>query len=97
MNARSSWCGVPTPSVVYACPHTREEFDLIGLEPRVGKWQSDEFTTNMRADGQQWERRCTSKTLGDFAGDTVTVIFQWWEERPIAVAAAADAVQGGAA
>lgn len=77
------FCAVPMPTIVYAGPATKEEFDRIQLKETVHDWQPGRAST-LREDGQQWERQCHSKTLGNFEQDGVTVVFQWFDERPIA-------------
>jgi hypothetical protein len=76
-----SFCAVPTPTIVYASPSTREEFDRLSLPMNVHAWTPCEMTTLIKADGHQWERQCHSKSLGSFAPDEVTVIFQWFDYR----------------
>lgn len=86
-----SFCAVPLPTLVYAGPKTREEFDLIAIEPTVHVWQPCEWWEAREApdedDGRKWERRCTSKTLGEIGDSTgVTVIFQWFDYRVVGAA-----------
>ncbi|MFC6838576.1 hypothetical protein [Xanthomonas theicola] len=76
-----AYCGIPTPTLVYAGPSSREDFDRLELPATVHDWKPDATTTLIKADGKQWERRCTSKTLGDMGSNSVTVVFQWWDHR----------------
>jgi hypothetical protein len=76
-----SFCGIHGGKLVYACPKTKAEFDLLPLEVRVHDWQSDKTTTLIKGDGNEWERRCHSKELESTTG--ITVIFQWWDERAV--------------
>lgn len=77
-----SFCAIPTPRLVYAGPQTREEFDRLELPEQVHEWKADPTTTLLKNDGQQWEHRCHSKTLGEFGTPgVVAVIFQWFEYR----------------
>lgn len=85
----ASFCGVPSPKIIYAGPGSREEFDLIALPEMLHAWKADSSETFLRNDGQQWERRCHSKTLGELGRDPVCVIFQWFEARPVGAADAA--------
>jgi len=80
--SRSSFCAIPLPRLVYAGPKTREEFDCLELPETVHEWKADPTETLLKADGQQWEHRCHSKTLNELgvAGE-VAVIFQWFEYR----------------
>ncbi|MEN1942681.1 hypothetical protein WCE55_02315 [Luteimonas sp. MJ293] len=77
-----SFCGVPTPGLVYVGPATREEFDLIDLPETVQPWIFDITETLLRNDGTEWQRRCRSKCLGELGKDSICVIFQWFEARP---------------
>lgn len=77
-----SFCGVPTPGLVYVGPATREEFDLIDLPETVHPWIFDNTETLFRNDGTEWQRRCRSKCLGELGVDPICVIFQWFEARP---------------
>lgn len=91
---QDAFCGVPLPNLVYIGPGTREEFDRINLPATVHGWLPDDFHTRMQRDGRAYERRCTSKTLGELGNrDGVAVIFQWFDfrvaESPPAVALAA--------
>ncbi|EWC53133.1 hypothetical protein XAR_0573 [Xanthomonas citri pv. glycines str. 8ra] len=72
---------MPAPTLVYASPATREEFDRISLPATQHEWKADSTLTLIKGDGQRWQRRCTSKVLGEHARDSVTVIFQWFDER----------------
>lgn len=76
-----SFCAVALPNTVYAGPRTKQEFDQIALPELVHSWAPSDTVSLLRKDGRQWERRCFSKCL---EGGPVTVIFQWFEERPIA-------------
>lgn len=76
----TAFCAIPTPRLVYASPATKEEFDRLQIQETVHDWLPCRTTALVKNDEQQWERRCHSKTLGDF-GDGVTVIFQWFDER----------------
>lgn len=79
-----SFCTVPIPRTVYAGPSTKEEFDRLPLPETVHDWQHSETTTLLKKDGQQWERRCHSKVLGDYSRPgQVVVIFQWFDERVV--------------
>lgn len=78
-----SFCSVPAAHYIYAGPRTREEFDLIALPEMVHEWKHDRITTLLKNDGQQWERRCHSKCVGEHGAGKVTVIIQWFEERPV--------------
>ncbi|NIK50298.1 hypothetical protein [Xanthomonas arboricola] len=84
----TTFCAVPTPTLVYASPATREEFDRIQLPATQYDWQADETTTLIKADGQKWQRRGTVKVLNDHAPGLVTVIFQWFDRRVAAEEAA---------
>lgn len=75
-----SFCGIATPTLVYAGPPTKEDFDKLACDEMVHDWKPDRTTTLLKADGLEWERRCHSKTVG---GSGVLVIFQWFDERPI--------------
>lgn len=86
MSTQLTFCAVPLPHLVYAGPHTREEFDRLALPETVHEWKADTTFTLIKNDGQAWERRCHSKVLGDHSRDSVTVIFQWFDERPVEVA-----------
>ena len=86
-----SFCAVPLPSTIYAGPATRAEFDRIPLPELVHEWQFDKVATLLKNDGQKWERRCHSKALGDHSQSSITVIFQWFDERPVEVS-----TEGGA-
>lgn len=79
--AAYSFCGVPTPGLVYAGPRTKEEFDRIDLPETVHDWQPDKFETIRHDDGHQYERRCHSKVLGELGHGSVQVIFQWFDIR----------------
>lgn len=83
--SRPSFCAVPAAQYVYAGPATREEFDLIALPETVHDWKLCRTTTLIKNDGQQWERRCHAKQLGEPGSGRVNVIFQWFEERPISL------------
>lgn len=87
-----TFCAIPSPSTVYAAPSTRAEFDRLALPEIVHDWRVDSVTTLLEDDGRTWERRCHSKVLGDHSPGSLTVIFQWFDQRP----AKANA-QGGAA
>ncbi len=76
----SSGCSIALPTVVYAWTATKEEFDKLALSETLHDWKSDKTTTVLKGDGQEWERRCHSKTV---EGSGVLVIFQWFDERPI--------------
>lgn len=78
-----SFCTVPTPSVVYAGPTMKEEFDRIPLEETIHDWAHDKVETLLRNDGQPYESRCHSKAFGDIG--KLYVIFQWVEHRVSAV------------
>lgn len=77
-----SWCSVALPNTVYVGPRTRDEFDAIALPAQEHGWAPSDVVNLVRGDGRKWERRCFSKCL---EGGPVTVIFQWFEERPVAV------------
>jgi hypothetical protein len=77
----SSGCSIVTPTTVYAWTNTKEEFDKLAREEKIHDWKPDKTWTVIKGDGQEWERRCHSKTV---EGDGVMVIFQWFDERPIA-------------
>lgn len=77
-----TFCAVPIPRLIYAGPATREEFDRIPLEATVHEWKFDRTITILKSDGQPWERRATTKCLGEHDDKGVTVIFQWFDERP---------------
>ena len=79
-------CSVATPTLVYVWP-TKEEFDKLGVEEMLHDWRPDRTGTMLRSDGLQWQRRCHSKTI---EGSGITVIFQWFDERPVALCATAD-------
>lgn len=98
MNARQfTFCGVPTPTgkLIYAGPATREEFDRIPLPAKQFDWNPCQTTTVLKADGREWERRVTAKSLDD-ASTGISIIFQWFEERPVEQAAEQTALVGGA-
>ncbi|MYM92240.1 hypothetical protein [Duganella vulcania] len=76
----SSGCKVATPNTVYAWTRTKAEFDTIALPETAHAWAPSDVVDLIRSDGRKWERRCFSKCLD---GGPVTVIFQWFEERPI--------------
>ncbi|QSR16036.1 hypothetical protein [Novosphingobium sp. KA1] len=80
------FCGVSTPTLIYAGPGTREEFDQIALPERVAAWRDDEATTLFKNDGQQWQIQMHSKMLCGDTSDAVIVIFQWPEYRAIEAA-----------
>lgn len=80
-----SFCSIPIPTTVFAGPRTREEFDALAVEATVHDWRPCSTTTLLRHDGQQWERRCTSKLIE--AGN-IRVVIQWFDERPATEAAA---------
>ena len=77
---KHSFCSVALPHIVYAGPSTKKEFDAIPLSVSVHEWKPSDIVTMVRRDGQQWEQRVHSKAL---EGGPVTVIFQWFVERPI--------------
>ncbi|MBB3806379.1 hypothetical protein FHR51_002531 [Xanthomonas arboricola] len=77
----TTFCAAPIPTLVYASPATREEFDRLPLPATQHDWKADSTLALIKGDGQQWQRRCTSKVLGEHARDSVTVIFQWFDER----------------
>lgn len=70
---------VATPSLVYAWPKSREEFDRIAADETVHEWADDPVWTAIKHDGCTWQRRCRSKSI---EGGDVMVVFQWFEERP---------------
>lgn len=76
-----SYCGIYSPTLVYAQPATKEEFDKLALKEQVYDWKPCKATNVLKNDGQHWERRCHCKVLGDHRPDEITVIFQWWDER----------------
>lgn len=78
-----SGCSVATPTLIYAWPATKEEFDRIAIAEMVHEWRPCRTTTVLKDDGQEWERRCHSKAIGDVVSEPVSVIFQWFEERPV--------------
>lgn len=80
---RHSFCGVPIPEAIYAGPRTRAEFDRIPLPENVFEWSEDSTATLLRNDGRRWERRCRAKHLASVR-PAPDVIFQWFDERPIA-------------
>ena len=88
-----SFCAIPLPHIVYVGPATKEEFARLKLPELVHDWASDPTHTLLENDGQEWQRRCHSKSLGEFLPGQITVIFQWFEYRPIVVSVA----EGGAA
>lgn len=73
----ASGCSIPMPTLVYAWPK-KAEFDLLAVPEIIHEWKPCRSTTVLKADGQEWERRCHSKTVED---GEVTVIFQWFDER----------------
>jgi hypothetical protein len=79
--AAHSFCAVPTSGAVFAGPRTKEEFDSIPLPETVHDWKPDKTETLLRNDGQQYERRCHSKMLGEPGTGSVYVIFQWFDVR----------------
>lgn len=81
-------CSVVTPTIVYAWP-TKDEFDKLAIPAMIHDWKPDRTTTLLRSDRQEWERQCHSKMI---QADGVKVIFQWFDERPIA--ANGDQVEG---
>lgn len=85
---RNSFCGIPTPTLVYAGPQTKAEFDALALPGDVHDWKPDEVQTLIRNDGRQWEHRCHSKVL---EANGVMVIFQWFDRRPVETAAPVEA------
>jgi len=80
----SSFCSVLSETTVFAGPRTKEEFDRIALPEMVHEWKPDKIETLLRADGSEYEQRCHSKQLGNYAEGTITVIFQWFESRRMA-------------
>jgi hypothetical protein len=82
MSEQLMFCAVPLPYLVYVGPRTREEFDRIALPETVHEWSLDPICTLIKHDGQEWERRCHSKALGDYSRGSVSVVFQWFDERP---------------
>lgn len=83
---RISFCSAPLPNLVYAGPASKDEFDRISLpENPAGTWTADPARTILEEDGQNWERRCYTKTLGELGSGQVAVIFQWFEYRPAAI------------
>lgn len=71
-------CSVAIPTVAYAWP-TKEDFDKLAVAETLHDWKPDRTGTVLKNDGQEWERRCHSKTID---GNGVMVIFQWFDERP---------------
>ena len=80
MNIHKQFCVVPLPNLVYVGPATRDEFDRLALEVTVHGWERATSLDAIYNDGQQRERRVTSKVI---EANGVTVIFQWLEERVI--------------
>lgn len=72
-------CCVATPTLVYAWPASRTEFDKIAIPETVHAWKPCSTTTLVKNDGRQWERRVHSKTVNG----PVMVVFQWFDERPM--------------
>jgi hypothetical protein len=77
---KKSSCFVALPTVVYASPETKEDFDKIALEEHIHDWRPSSATTVLQNDGQEWEIRCHSKTV---EASGVLAIFQWFDERPV--------------
>lgn len=75
-----SGCSVATPTTIYAWTSTKAEFDTIALPEKIHEWKESETVALLRGDGRAWERRVFSKALD---GGPVSVIFQWFEERPL--------------
>ncbi|WP_395391429.1 hypothetical protein WBP07_12510 [Novosphingobium sp. BL-8A] len=80
------FCAVSSPTLIYAAPRTKEEFDQISLPEQVFEWKDDEAATLVGNDGQQWQTRIHAKMLGDGDSAAVMVIFQWVEYRAVEVA-----------
>ncbi|MDA3922730.1 MAG: hypothetical protein PF501_18940 [Salinisphaera sp.] len=74
-------CVTAFGQLAYVWPRTWGAFDAIPLEKRIGNWENDPASTICKDDGREWQKRCHSKTLGNFAAGSVTVIFQWFEPR----------------
>jgi hypothetical protein len=86
---KKSSCSVASPTVVYASPATKEDFDKLALEELIHDWRPSSAETVLQNDGQEWEIRCHSKTV---EASGVLVIFQWFDARPIKSAEQPDAV-----
>lgn len=82
-----TFCAVATPSLVFAGPRHRHDYDRLPLPETVGDWAPSFATSMAKADGREWEVRIRSKAIEGCGA--VTVIFQWREERPVAMEAAA--------
>ncbi len=92
MSTQTTFCAIPLPGVVYAGPKTRAEFDALPLPETVHDWVGSDTTTLLKADGRRWERRCHVKAV---EGQGVRVIFQWFDERPVAGQEEPAAIQKG--
>lgn len=75
-------CSVATPTLIYAWT-TQDAFDLIALPELIHSWKHCQVTTLIKRDGQEWERRCHSKSMKK---NGVMVVFQFFEERPVQTA-----------
>lgn len=76
---RTSGCAIATPTLVYAWPKSRSEFDRLQLPLKTYPWQHCDIVTLCKRDGQQWETQMNAKTI---EANGVTVVFQWRDERP---------------
>jgi len=74
---------VALPTLVYAWPKTKEDFDMIATPETIHDWEPCSTTTLLKGDGQKWERRCHSKSVGGDKPGDVMVVFQWFDERPL--------------
>lgn len=83
LNTQITFCRVPHSRLVYAAPHSREEFDALPLPEILHNWQPSRSATLSHADGVEWEVRLRSKVL---KGGGVQVVFQWRDERPTDIA-----------
>lgn len=90
-STQHSFCAVPLPTLVYAGPSSRQEFDRIPLPVSVGEWKDDSSLSLLKGDGKAWQRQISAKVMDPYytgCSTGITVIFQWFDERPAPVAPA---------